>query len=434
MLFERDVATFICYNKKNREYKVRYGGKMEEKKKTVHDFEFIGRMIEIFKILQEQTDEYTMLSQAEILALMKEHEYPCSERTLADYLKVMMKELNPEDVDGFVDEKYTIADCKIIPKGLEEKLHARDIGLEKEGAKKLQLRKLRYNHVFSFDELNQIVEAVLFLKNIDAQTKETLIKKIQTLSSVNYPKYSPFLSETTGKISTNISGVFEDTRVDEAVVRENLKIIQMAMQSEHGAGRKIAFHFNGYNEKKELAPRRTASGEIMTYIANPYYVILYNGKYYLICSVEPYDNVSFYRIDLMSDITDKTKSAILNPEEKVSEKRKPKRKVKGLPFEWNDTSASLFQTEHLYMFYGEPCKIRLKIHRERYTLLHDYFGTYYTFCRHIDNIWDEVEVTCVPKAMEVWAMQCSDYVEVLSPMELREDIAEKCRKLWERYR
>lgn len=407
---------------------------MEQNKKTIHDFEFIGRIIEIFKILQEQTDEYTMISQAEILALMKEHEYPCSGRTLADYLKVMMKELNPEDVDGFVDEKFTLADYKIIPKGLEEKLRARDIGLEKEGAKKLQLRKLRYNHVFSFDELNQIVEAILFLKNIDAETKERLIKKLQTLSSVNYPNYSPFISETTGKISTNISGLFEESRVDEFVVRENLKIIQRAIKANNGMGCKITFHFNGYDEKKELVLRKTASGEIMTYVANPYHVIVYNGKYYLICSVEPYDNVSFYRIDLMSDITDKTKTSILNKEEKVAEKRKPKRQVKGLPLEWNDNSASEFQSEHMYMFYGEPCRIRLKLDRERYTLLHDYFGNHYTFRRHIDERWDEVEVKCVPKAMEAWSMQCSDYVEVLSPMELRESIAEKCREVWERYK
>lgn len=408
--------------------------KMEKNKKTVHDFEFIGRIIEILRLLQEQTDEYTMISQAELLALMKEDEYPCSERTLADYLKVMMKELNPEEVDGFVEESFGLADYKIIPKGLEEKLAARDNGHEKEGAKKLQLRQLRYNHIFSFDELNQIAEAILFLKNIGTEEKECLIRKLQKLSSVNYPKYSPYISETTGKIYTDISGVFEESRVDEAVTRKNLGIIREAIAADHGAGHKIEFHFNGYNEKMELIPRRKANGELMTYVVSPYYVFLHNGKYYLVCSAEPYGKTDCYRIDLMTDITDKTKTSILNPEEKIPQTRKPKHMIKGLPLEWNDSVASEFQAQHLYMFYGEPCRIRLKLDRERYTLLHDYFGNHYTFRRHIDEHWDEVEVSCVPKAMEVWAMQCSDYVEVLSPMELREDIAEKCREVWERYR
>ena len=407
---------------------------MANDEKIVHDFEFIGRILDILKILQEETDEYTTISQPKILELMEKHEHPCSARTLTDYLKVLMKELNPEEEDGFVDETFTISDYKIIPKGLEEKLHARDIGLEKEGAKKLQLRSLRYNQLFSFNELNQIVEAVLFLKNIDSGTKEGLIRKLQTLSSVNYPKYSPFISETTGKISASISSVFEDSRIDELVVRENLKIIQSAIEANDGIGSKISFHFNGYNEKKELSPRMNLSGEIITYVANPYYVILYNGKYYLICSVEPYDTVSFYRIDLMSDITDKTKVSVLDNKTIVSDKRKPKRQVKGLPIEWNDNSASEFQTEHMYMFYGEPCSIKLKLNRERYTLLHDYFGDRYTFRKHLDKDWDEVEVKCVPKAMEAWAMQCSEYVEVLSPIELRKSIFERCQVLLERYR
>ncbi len=202
---------------------------MEIKKKTSHDFSFIGRILDILKILQEETDEYTTISQARIKALMEEHEHPCSERTLTDYLKVMMKELNPEEEKGTVDSSCTIEDYKIIVKGLEEKLEARARGLKKEGSEKLKLRELRYNQLFSFEELNQIVEAVLFLKNIDSATKEKLIKKLQKVTSVNYPRYSLFISETTGKISTNISNVYEDSRIDEVVVRKNLEIIRKAI-------------------------------------------------------------------------------------------------------------------------------------------------------------------------------------------------------------
>lgn len=406
---------------------------MEDNKK-VHDFDFIGRILDILRILKEETDEYTTISQPEILRLMEEHEHPCSARTLTDYLKVIMRELNPEEEDGYVDDRFTISDYKIIPKGLDEKLYARDLGLEEEGSKKLQLRSLRYNQLFSFEELNQVVEAVLFLKNIDSDEKERLIRKLQTLSSVNYPKYSPFISETTGRISNSISSVFEDSRIDEVVVRDNLKIIRKAIEADKGIGHKISFHFNGYNERKQLIPRKNQEGEIMTYIASPYYVILYNGKYYLICSIEPYDTVSFYRIDLMSNVAEYKIPSILDNETEVPKYRKPKRMVKGLPLDWNDDSASAFQTEHLYMFYGEPCRIRIKIDKNRYTLLHDFFGDRYKFINHVDDNWDEVEVKCVPKAMEAWAMQCSDYVEVLSPQELRDSIFEKCRMLLERYR
>ena len=406
---------------------------MGNDKEVVHDFLFIGRVLEILKILQEETDEYTTISQTKILELMKEHEYPCSERTLTDYLKVLMKELNPEEYDGFVDEKYSIDDYRIIVKVLKEKLEARDNGLEKEGSEKLAVRSLSYNHLFSFNELNHMIEAILFMKNMDDEMKELLVRKLQTLSSVRFPKYSPYISETTGKISNSISAVFEDSRIDEATVRENLRLIQEAIEADGGRGTKIAFHFNGYNEKKELVPRKTENGKLMTYIVNPYYVILYDGKYYLVCNKDNHDDIAFYRIDLMSDVTSKTKTSVMNKKKTVSEMRKPKREVNGIPLEWNSNSASQFQSEHMYMFYGDACKIRIKIKNTRYTLLHDFFGNRYTFLQHIDEQWDEVEVKCVPSAMESWALQCSKYVEVLEPVELRNSIKERCRQLMERY-
>lgn len=405
---------------------------MEESAKTIHDFNFIGRILDILTILQQNTDEKTAISQTEILDLMQEHEHPCSARTLTDYLKVIMKELNPEEEDGFVDKQYTISDYKIIPKGLEDKLRARDIGLSKEGSKKLQLRELKYNQLYSFEELNQIVEAILFLKNIDSSSKEKLIRKLQTLSSINYPKYSPFISETTGKISMNIGGVFEDSRVDEQAVRQNMQVIRQAIEADNGRGRKISFLFKMYNEDQQLVPKKDRNGQNRWYTVSPYHIILYNGKYYLICSMEPHDTVSFYRIDLMSDITDKTKVSS-DKEIRKTESRRARHMIEGLPQEWNDRIASQFQTEHLYMYYGTPERIKLKLRNDGYTLLHDYFGNNYRFIRHVDQKWDEVSVTCVLKAMEVWAMQCSEYVEVLSPQELRESILKQSRKMVERY-
>ena len=48
---------------------------MGDKKKIVHGFDFIGRILEILRILQNETDECTTISQSEILELMQEHEY-----------------------------------------------------------------------------------------------------------------------------------------------------------------------------------------------------------------------------------------------------------------------------------------------------------------------------------------------------------------------
>lgn len=407
---------------------------MATEKKTVHDFEFVGRLINIMKILQEETDEFNTITQPEILELLRDRDCACSERTLTDYLKTIMKELNPEDVDGYVYENASIEDYVIIAKGLEEKLKARDFGLTTEGSKKLQLRSLRYNQILSFAELNQVIEGVLFLKSIDDESKEKIIRKLITLSSKNFPKYSPYISENTGTISKKIAGVFEDSRVDEIALKNNLQVIRTAIEANKGSGLKISFYFNGYDENKKLKARVDASGAKLRYVVNPYYIIMYNGKPYLICATEPHDNVAIYRIDLMSEITTEIKASLAKDGKMISEKRRPKSEIKGLPMEWNSKEASKFQTEHLYMYYGKPESISLKIDRDRYTLLHDYFGDRYQFVEHIDDTWDCIEVECVPDAMISWAMQCSDFVEVLQPESLRQRILGKCKSLAERYR
>lgn len=407
---------------------------MATEKKTVHDFEFVGRLINIMKILQEETDEFNTITQPEILELLRDRDCACSERTLTDYLKTIMKELNPEDVDGYVYENASIEDYVIIAKGLEEKLKVRDFGLTTEGSKKLQLRSLRYNQILSFAELNQVIEGVLFLKSIDDESKEKIIRKLITLSSKNFPKYSPYISENTRTISKKIAGVFEDSRVDEIALKNNLQVIRTAIEANKGAGLKISFYFNGYDENKKLKARVDANGAKLRYVVNPYYIIMYNGKPYLICATEPHDNVAIYRIDLMSEITTEIKVSLAKDGKMISEKRRPKSEIKGLPMEWNSKEASKFQTEHLYMYYGKPESISLKIDKDRYTLLHDYFGDRYQFVEHIDDTWDCIEVECVPDAMISWAMQCSDFVEVLQPESLRQRILGKCKSLAERYR
>lgn len=406
---------------------------MSDKKKTVHDFEFIGRLLELLKILWEETDEFTSITQQEILKLMEEHGHPCSARTLTDYLRMIMRELNPEEADGSVKPGACLRDYRIVPKGLEEKLRARELGLFPDGARKLQLRSLRYNHPFSFEELDQLVEAVLFLKTLDDTQKEELIRRIAGMSSRKYPLVSPYFGGTTKAPVRQMAGVYEDVGAKAETVKENLCILQKAMGVTGERPVKVAFTFNGYDAKQELVPRRSEQGEKIRYVVDPYYIILSQGRYYLICSKEPGCEVSVYRIDLMTDLTDRTGISPIDREKRISRPRRQKSEIRGLPAEWNSRTASKFHAEHLYLFYGDPQTIHLRIDRERYTLLHDYFGTHYRFLRQLDETHDEVAVSCVPEAMRCWAMQCGSHVEVLRPEWLRERIRKACLELAERY-
>ena len=107
-----------------------------------------------------------------------------------------------------------------------------------------------------------------------------------------------------------------------------------------------------------------------------------------------------------------------------------KESVENLPKQWSED----FHLSHLNMAFDEPVKIRLKITRVRekadYTFLHDWFGDTFRFVGKSDI----VEVKCSPFAMVNWALQYSDRVEVLEPESIRRQVAEKARRLYEKYR
>lgn len=48
-----------------------------QKKKQVHTWDIIGRLIELLRILQENTDEYTTITQSEIEEKMRKNDHAC---------------------------------------------------------------------------------------------------------------------------------------------------------------------------------------------------------------------------------------------------------------------------------------------------------------------------------------------------------------------
>lgn len=412
--------------------------------KKTREMDFIGKVINILKILHEKTDEETTLTQEQLLGEMRNTEYVCSKRALVDYLRGITRVMNPIDEAGRQDLYSDRSNFTILYRDLEKKISKVENGYSAEKIMKdetaFHISGLRYQHLFSFKELNQVIESVMLQDNLNENDKENLIKKLLKLSSKNFLKNCPLVSETTGKIFSKITGVYKNSRIDEKNVFSNLKIIQEAMQEFDGKGGKIGFHFYGYDEKKELIPRRKRDGSLRWYVVDPYYILLYNGKYYLVGALEGHDNVCFYRIDLMFDVTIKVRESLVKAKDpetgEVKKVKSPRRKateIRGLPKQWNSETASEFQAQHLYMYYGDVEKITLKVDRERYTLIHDYWGENYKFVNHLDERYDEVAVECVPEAMEVWALQCSDCVEVMEPETLRRKIEEKCKVLAERY-
>lgn len=262
---------------------------------------------------------------------------------------------------------------------------------------RMSVHHLHYQPVFSGDEIDRLIEGVLFSKTLNEKTAKRIVKKIERhLTNRFYrQKYK------------DIHKVCEPTLLDRSRMDENISAIRQAI----GENRRIEFCFNGYNRRKVLAQ----AGE--PYTASPYYIVANGGRYYLIGSPDYKNTMYIWRIDLMTDV-------------RLTEKaRVPKREVESLPAKWTDD----FQLSHLNMSYDKPETIRLRIREDNggeppYTFLHDWFGD--TF-RCVGK--DEVLVECSPFGMINWAMQYSGRVEVLAPEKVREAVKDRVRKMNEKY-
>ena len=148
---------------------------------------------------------------------------------------------------------------------------------------------LYYNHIFSYDEINSLIEGILFSKTIAPEDGEKLIEKIEShLTTKFYPKGAK-----------QICRVNEPQLADQGRIRENLKMIQQAIEERV----QIRFRFYGYNRRKELEPVREEKDTV-----SPYYLVANGGKYYLLAckemtiNKEIVRNMSIWRVDLMGEM------------------------------------------------------------------------------------------------------------------------------------
>jgi predicted DNA-binding transcriptional regulator YafY len=150
---------------------------------------------------------------------------------------------------------------------------------------------------------------------------------------------------------------------------------------------------------------------------NPYQIVANNGRYYLIGNYDKYDNIAHFRIDRMTSVV------------MLDERRKPVSQVTDFK---NGFSLPKHMAEHIYMFSGKSVNVRMVAKKDLMDDLIDWFGKDFKIRKTFE---DEmlVDVKCNESAMKFWALQYGPYVEVLEPAELREEIKESVKGMWEKY-
>lgn len=304
---------------------------------------------------------------------------------------------------------------------LEDDDDSLDEALETEKRKRkkphLPITDLYYRQTFSYEEIDAMIEGVLFSRMLDTRTANRLVDKIRENLTTCFYKQGP----------KNVCTIREARLGNREQLRKNLLLIQHAIDDEV----KIMLYFNGYDRHRKLIPVRWEK-----YVVSPYYIVANGGRYYLLACMDGHQSMSIFRIDLMSELSIPGRN-----ERCKGEKALEKEKVEGLPRVWDET----FHFTHLNMAFDKPVPITLRIRnvwewgdgqtRTNYTFLYDWFGDTFRYERTETEppYGDIVRVFCSPFAMVNWALQYSDRVEVLEPESVRKDVVEKIRKLNRKY-
>ncbi len=329
-------------------------------------------IINILDILRRYTDVSHRLSQKEIVELLR------SKYTMNADRKAVKRNLM-----NLVDFGFPISYSESVRTG-------------RSGEEEIVYSDWYMEHEFEDGELRLLIDSLLASRYIPRSQCRELIRKLEGLSSVYFHEKVKHICTMPVQQPDNPQLFYTIDLLDEAIAK----------------GRKVVFRYCSYDVDKQLHPRKREDGTIREYIVTPYQLAAANGRYYLICNYDKYDDLSNYRVDRITDIR------ILDIPAKPIERVMGDKDGLRLPEH---------MAEHIYMFAGKT--ITAKFRADRYILndIIDYFGLEAEFSDITDS-HITVTVRVNEEDMFKWAVQFGDHAHVLEPKSLRNRIKEALRQ------
>ncbi len=282
---------------------------------------------------------------------------------------------------------------------LERKAISKNINLLKEaGVDIVTTRNGAYieSREFYDAELRLLIDGVLSSKHITAKHSKDLIAKLCAQSNIYFKDHLK-----------HVYSVNDWSKTDNQQVFLNIELIDEAISSK----KQIVFDYNKYGMDKKL--HRSSIPQV-----SPYQMILHNQRYYLMALSEEYKNITFYRLDHITNV-------------KITDKNATD--IRKLPDYKNGIDYTRFSSSMPYLFPDDIKNITFKADKVIVDQIIDWFGK---DIRMIDDEDGTVTVTIKagPAAMEYWAMQYLNYVEVLEPADLRETIKNNIKQAAKKYK
>lgn len=351
----------------------------------------------ILDILQKYTDEEHRLSQKEIQDILK-REYEMTvdrkavKRNLLNLIEyesnIEYREVSRKDIFRKKDSVSYIGTSDFADKEIsEDDLLWTDFYLKQK---------------FTNEELRLLIDSLLFSKHIPYSQAKELIKKLESLSNIYFKSCSQYIYPLPVE------------RTDNKQVFYNIAILDDAIRKK----KKVLFEYAEYHTDKKMHLKKREDGSVREYIITPYQMAVQEGKYYLICNYDKYDDISNYRVDRIRNI------------QILEEKGKPFETLKWSghqPMNLNE-----YMKEHVYMYSSENVFVKFRIVKAMISDVIDLFGKGVNFSEETDT-HVSVSVHVNERAAEQFAKNYAPDVVILQPKRLRGKLRDDLKKAWEAY-
>lgn len=288
--------------------------------------------------------------------------------------------LSQEVIAAHLEHEYGIV--------LERKAVSRNISLLKEAGieiEQTQVGSYLAERQFEDSELHLLVDSVLASKHINPKHSKELIDKLCGLSNVYFRRHVK-----------NIYSVNDWDKTENPSLFLNIELIDEAIENK----KQILFDYNKFGEDKKL--HRTSHQN-----CSPYLFILHNQRYYLMSYNEKFSQIFFCRVDRITNVQ------ILD---------KPATDIHTIPGYKNGIDYKRFATALPYMYTDEPQFVEFLVEEGILDQVVDWFGKDIKITKTDDGKY-LVRILVSQNAMELWALQYSAYIEIVSPTSLRERVS-----------
>lgn len=300
--------------------------------------------------------------------------------------------LKQDDIASYLNKDYGIV--------IERKAISRNISLLRESGIEIESnRKGSYlaEREFEDSELHMLIDGVLCSKYISAKHSTDLINRLCNLSNRYFRSHIK-----------NIYTVNDWGKTANQSLFYNIEVFDEAIECK----KCIVFDYNKYGTDKKL--HKSSS-----HLVSPYQLILHNQRYYLMGLNEKWHKIGYYRLDHITGMR-------LSKHHTITDIRTIQGYENGIDYKELSTSRP-------YMFSDKSEIVEFIADEWMMDPIVEWFGFDFQVSK-VENSKIKVTLKVSPTAMEHWAMQYINYVEIISPHSLRTKIKESINNGVKKYK